>query len=142
MKRIAIAILAALLVAGAQTWNEAERLLAAAKNTELVDGNMGAAIKQYGAIVSKYGKTDRAAAAAALVRMAECYRKTGDAEARKTYERVVREYPEQREAVAEARAWLGGATAPETEIGTHRVWAHASARVVGGLSPDGRYIAY
>lgn len=40
-------------------------------------------------------KTDRAVVATALVRMAECYQKLGDAESRKIYERVAREFADQ-----------------------------------------------
>jgi TolA-binding protein len=108
MKRIAISIVAMALLAVAQSKDDAERLLKAAHNTELVDGNLNAAIKQYSAIVSKY-KSDRAVVATALVRMAECYQKMGDAEARKIYEQVVRDYADQKDAVAEARVRLGSA---------------------------------
>jgi Tol biopolymer transport system component len=82
--------------------------LQAAIRTEMVDGDLKAAIQQYGAIVAKY-KQDRAVAAKALIRMAECYQKLGDGESRKIYERVLREYADQREAAATARARLGSA---------------------------------
>src|SRR5262245_31078407 len=86
MKRIAIAMLAVALVGGAQTKDEAERLLKAAQNRELVDGDLNGAIKQYAAVVSKYAKTNRPVTAMALVHMAECYQKMGDAESRKIFE--------------------------------------------------------
>ena len=53
MKRIAIGIVAAALLAGAQSRDDAGRLLKAAHNTELVDRDLNGAIKQYSAIVSK-----------------------------------------------------------------------------------------
>ena len=108
MKRILITILAAALVAGAQTRNDAERLLKAAQNTDVVDGNLKAAIEQYNAIAVKYENSDRAATATALIRMAECYSKLGTTEARRTYERVVRDFWDQKEAAAIARARLRG----------------------------------
>ena len=46
-------------------------------------------------------------AAQALVQMAECYQKLGDAESRKIYEQPVRDYIYQNESVAVARARLG-----------------------------------
>ena len=107
MKRIVIGILATMLVAGAQTKDEAERLFKAARNVELVDGNLNAAIKQYDAIIAKYRKTDRAVTATALVRKAECLQKQGDTEARKIYEQVVKDYADQKEAVALAKVRLG-----------------------------------
>ena len=63
----------------------------------VVDGDLNGAIKQYGAIVSKY-KADRGVAATALVRMAECYQKLGDTEAEKIYERLLRDFSDQLEA--------------------------------------------
>src|SRR5262245_53915982 len=83
--------------------DRAQVALQAAIKTETVDGDLKGAIRQYGEIVAKH-KTDRAVAATALVHMAECYRKQGDAEAQRIYERVVREYADQKEAVAAARA--------------------------------------
>src|SRR5437016_5701089 len=109
MKRVLLILaMAVLLFAPAHARQsgkgDAERLLKAAQNTELVDGNPQAAIKQYQAIVAKYGKTDRAVAASALIHLAKCYEKMGNAEARRTYEQVVKDYADQKEAVAEARA--------------------------------------
>ena len=40
------------------------------------------------------------------MRMAECYQKLGDAESRKIYEQVVKDYADQKEAVTLARARL------------------------------------
>ena len=69
----------------------------------MVDGDLKAAIELYKKIAQS---GNRAAAAKALVRMGQCYEKLGDAEARKAYERVVREFGDQTEAVAEARKRL------------------------------------
>ena len=142
MKRIATAMLAAMLVAGAQTRDEAARLLKAAKNVELVDGDLKGAIRQYQAIAGKYAKTDRAAAAMALVRMAEAYQKMGDAESRKIFERVVREYGDQKEAVATARARLGGnSQQPASEL-NKLVWSSPKLGMRGRVSADGRYVSF
>ena len=138
-------MLAAILVAGAQTKDEAERMLKAAKNTELVDGDLKGAIKRYGEIAAKYSKTDRAAAAMALVRMAECHQKLGDAESRKIYEQVVREYGDQKDAVAEARARLGGSRPARNAGASFRhLWNLPPTVTPRGtvVSPDGRYFAY
>jgi len=140
MRRFATAILAAMLVAGAQTRDDAERMLKAAQNTELVDGNLNAAIKQYGAIVAKFAKSDRGAAATALVLMADCYRKMGNAESRKIYEQVVRDYGDQKDAVATARARLGrveGAGRMTSAL----VWSGPKVDTDGAISPDGRYLS-
>ena len=115
---ILAAVLVAILAAGAQTKGEVERMFKAAKNAELVDGDLKAAIERYDTIVAKYSKSDRAASANALVLMAECYTKLGDAQARKIYERVVQDYSDQKEAAAVARARLGGANPPRPEVAT------------------------
>ena len=111
MKLILTAI-TAIALAMAQKPDPAQVLLEAAKKKEVVDGDLKAAIKQYGDIVAKYGKSDRAASATALVRMAECHTKLGDTDARKIYERVVRDYSDQKEAVTTARARIGVGPAP------------------------------
>ena len=81
----------------------AEVALQAAIKKEAVDGDLKGAIEQYRKLAQ--GR-DRAVAAKALVRMGECYEKLGDAESRKAFERVVREFADQKEAVEEARKHL------------------------------------
>ena len=61
--------------AGGST-QDVERLLKAAMNTELVDGNLKLAIEQYKKVADS---GNRALAAQALLRMADCYQKLGDA---------------------------------------------------------------
>ena len=77
-RRTALTVLASLLILAcglaAQRSDSAQALLRAAIDTEVVAGDLNAAIKQYQAIVAQYGKTDRAIAARALIAMAECYR--------------------------------------------------------------------
>jgi hypothetical protein len=59
--------------------NTAATMMEAARKTAVVDGDLDGAIRQYEAIVETYAKTDRAAAATALVRMAGDYQKLGRA---------------------------------------------------------------
>src|SRR5438093_496855 len=105
---VGVALAAQLVAAAAQQAGDAERQLRAAMNAATVDGNLAGAIEQYKAIVARYEKTNRQAAATALVRMAECYQKLGDAESKRIYERLLREFADQGEAVKIARAHLGG----------------------------------
>ncbi|HUS07824.1 MAG TPA: hypothetical protein VMZ52_16080 [Bryobacteraceae bacterium] len=140
MKFILIGTLAAILAAGTQS-NEAERQLKAAMNAELVNGDLKTAIKQYGEIAAKY-KDDRAVVAMALMRMAECYQKMGNAEANRIYERVVREFADQKEAATVARARLA---APQASAGIVNRKLFESSNLsfqYQAISPDGRYIAY
>lgn len=140
MKSILIGTLAAVLAAGAQS-NEAERQLKAAMNAELVNGDLKTAIKRYGEIAVKY-KNDRAVAAMALVRMAGAYQKMGDAEANRIYERVVREFADQKEAVNTARARLGRNESAALAKGDRPVWTGGRVDMFGRISPDGRYLTY
>ena len=108
---------------------------------ETVTGDLKAAIQEYGKIAANAG-SNRAVAAKALVHMAECYQKIGDAEARKVYERVVREYGDQKDAVALARTRLGGSASSSGGILTRQVWTGPNVDVYGAASPDGRLLTF
>ena len=116
----------------AQKAGSADAQLRVAVDRASVDGDLKGAIAQYQAIVDTFAKTDRRAAATALVRMAECYQKLGDGQAMSTYERVVREFGDQQELAAVARARI----APSAAAG-----ALTTQRVERGgrVSPDGRF---
>src|SRR5688500_9307687 len=121
--------------------------LRAAIDTESVEGHLAGAIKQYQAIVQKYGKSDRPTAATALLRMAECYRKLGDAQARATYERVVREFGDVGSAAATARAQLAALNAvasPDAKAGLtlRRIYDGPGLDWCNGLSSDLRYLSH
>ena len=84
---------------------KANVLLQAGIARETVQGDLKGAIEIYDKAVKEAG-ANRGLAAQALMRMAECYQKLGDAEARKIYEQVVKNYEDQKEAAALARARL------------------------------------
>ncbi len=125
--------------------NTAATMMEAARKTAVVDGDLDGAIKQYEAIVETYAKTDRAAAATALVRMASDYQKLGRAaESQAAYERVVREFSEQRDAVSEARGRLASAQSPAvSQQGqtARRILAGRDAYPGVSPSPDDRYLS-
>ena len=113
-----------------------------ATQKEIVSGDLKAAIEEYKKIVARAG-TNRPVAAQALVRMAECYQRLGDAEARKIYERVVREFPDRKEEVALARARLGGGAATQNAgVVTRQVWTGPKVDAYGTVSPDGRFLSF
>nr|MCU0256752.1 tetratricopeptide repeat protein [Vicinamibacterales bacterium] len=92
--------------AQAQPPSRPEVALQAAIKTETIDGDLKAAIEMYRQLADG---TDRAVAAQALVRMGQCYERMGQsqvAEARKAYERLVRDFGDQGAMVAQARARL------------------------------------
>ena len=132
-------LLASVGSAQQQSLRDVEVMFKAAQQQELVDGDLAGAIAQYKAVVARAG-SNRAVAAKALLRMAECYRKQGDAEARRVYERLVREYPEQKEAVVVAQARLGGESpAANGSAVVRKLW---TGDILGTISADGRRLSY
>jgi Tol biopolymer transport system component len=147
--RVAAVISAAMLTtqAAAQNKSSADTLFEAARQKESVEGDLEGAIKQYKAIVASH-KNDRAVTVTALIRMAECYQKLGDNESRKIYERIVRDYADQKEGVTLARARLGKDTdASDTRMSFRQVWkftdhGNLGGTLAGAISRDGRYLPY
>jgi len=140
-------IAAIMLLAGSMIAQQTKRQeidLQAAMRTETVHGDLKGAIRQYNAIVSKYSKTDRTVAAKALVRLGQCHEKLGDAEARKAYERVVREFGDQKEVVETARTRLAALGRPAAPAGitVRRVFFEDLTGEACAISPDGRYVLH
>jgi Tol biopolymer transport system component len=138
MNRLSIMFIAGLIAAGAQIvtaqQNPAfDKLFAGAQHKAAVEGDLKGAIEDYKVIVARAG-ANRAVAAEALLRMAEAYQNLGATEAKSTYERIVRDYGDQKEAVVTARAKLGGLRT--------LVWADAKADGNAGVSRDGRHVAF
>jgi Tol biopolymer transport system component len=142
---LALAAVLAASFALAQKGDQAEVLLKAAANKELVDGDLNAAIELYKKVVAQPGAS-RAAVAKALVQMGQCYEKLGDAqgrEARKAYERVVRDFADQAEIVAQARVRLAALGGPSPTTLTARRLENSKADTpMGAISPDGRYFSF
>jgi len=142
MKPILMLILAVSLAAGiAPAAENPSDLFQQALVKERTEGNLPEAIKLYQRIVDKYA-SNRKVAAQALLQLAECQTKLGDAQARKSLERLVRDFADQKEAVAQARVRLAALGGPGAAGGlvTRRVLTDASG-VGGVLTPDGKYIS-
>lgn len=137
-----VAALALITPASAQKSSEADTLLAAAQQKETLEGDPSAAIKQYSAIVAKYAKTDRAVTAMALVHMAECYQKIGDAQAQRIYEQVVRDYADQNDAVVLARTALGSRRNASSGAVAKRLVCEDCGDNDEQFSPDGRLMVF
>jgi tetratricopeptide (TPR) repeat protein len=125
--------------------NRAEVALQAAIKTETIDGDLRAAIEAYKKVVATY-ESNRAVAAQALAHMGQCYEKLGEAqakEARAAYARVVRDYADQAEIVAQARARLAALGGPSrTTLTTRRLENPPADTPSGSVSPDGRYRSF
>ena len=110
---------------------------------ERAEGNLDEAIRIFGRAVTAAG-ADRALAARALLQIGDCDEKLGKPSANVTYERILREYADQPEAVVVARARLAvlsaapakqltPGTPPEPTLNKASLWG-------GAISPDGRYV--
>jgi Tol biopolymer transport system component len=123
---------------------QAEVALQAAIKTEDIDGDLKGAIEQYRKLADG---GQRAVAAKALIRMGQCYEKLGGAqalEARRAYDRVVRDFADQKETVAAAQARLAALnhTAIIPALTVRRVWAGPGVNTDGAPSGDGRYLSF
>ena len=139
-----LALFAASLPGVNQKNDQAEMLLQRAQQKELVDGQPEAAIQIYKDVLSRYPK-NRSAVAKALVAMGQCYEKLGDAqaqEARKAYERVVREFSDQQELVQAARARLMALKPTTPPTITVRQVRAPNTDVFGAPSRDGAYLTF
>ncbi len=127
-------------LAGAQKADRAEVLLEAAAKKEMVDGDLKGAIDTYRKVAQS---GNRAAVARALARMGQCYEKLGDTEARQAYERILREFGDQQEAVATARARLAalGGSSAQPAVVARRIWSAREADATGTVSADGRLLS-
>ena len=114
---VTVAVLSATVMA--QQTRQPEVALQAAIRTETIDGDLRAAIRQYEAIARG---ADRGAAAQALLRMADCYQKLGDTQARSTYQRLVRDFAEQAQAVATARVRLNESSSSNAAVVARQLW--------------------
>jgi len=135
-----VALASALLAANPsmQQNRSAEVLLGAALHQEEVEGNLEAAIETYKKILADY-QDNRPLAARALLQMGQCYEKLGKDEARKAYERLVRDYPDQPEQAKLARSRLAALAAPSPTTLSARRLENPQGDAV---SPDGRYLSF
>lgn len=135
MKRFAlVATVVVALVSGLQA-QDAARLLRAAMNTEMVDGDLEGAIAHYKKIAAS---GDRPVAAQALLRMAEVYTKLGQPAARETYQTIVRDYADQPVATVARTRLSAGAASRSQEVTPRRVLEGGWAKMFD-LSADGRF---
>ena len=103
--RVPVVVMLAFVVLGsvgllAQTARTVDVAFKAARHIEEVEGDLHGAIDAYATLAQG---SDRAIAAQALVRMAACYEKLGEPDARDVYQRVLRDYADQADPAAEAR---------------------------------------
>jgi len=144
---VALAIVALAVLVGAQSQDRPDLQLKAAVYKETVEGDLQGAVALYKQIVSN-AAAPRSIAAAALLGLGGCYEKIGEAqarEARKAYERLVAEYPDQAPQAAAARQRLAALTAGaplravDSRLAIRRV---PDLDMYARPSPDGKYLSF
>ncbi|MBE3130350.1 MAG: PD40 domain-containing protein, partial [Acidobacteria bacterium] len=142
---IAAVLALALSSAGQQS---AEQLYKSGLYEEEVGGNLQKAIGIYQDLLKRF-PDNREIAAMAQLHIGLCHQKLGTKEAEKAFQKVVDNYPEQSEAVREAKEklslLLGSRSLMKTgdaEFKLRQVWAGPEVDILGGVSPDGRYLSF
>ena len=110
---------------------------------ERAEGDFPGAIKLYQEILRKHA-SDRPLIAKTLVQMAQCYEKQGSGEARKLYDRVIREFGDQRMMADMARerlAALGQVKTATVGMSVRQVW-NPAIDDWGSVSADGRWLSF
>lgn len=119
--------------------SKAEVALQAAIETDTVQRDCRKAIKEYQKLASE---KDRRVAVTALMHMAGCHRRLGDAEAGRIYERVVKEFQDQPDAVADARARLHAMAVPSRTFQNRLLLPSDDIDELSvDVSSDGRFLA-
>lgn len=107
---------------------------------ERSQGDLEEAIQMYRQIIRDF-PDDRALAASALMQMGGCYEKQGRQEAKRIYQRLIKEYTDQLELVTLAQSRLAALERSSSVMSTRQVWAPA-LDTMGAPSPNGRYISF
>ena len=141
---VVLAVAAAVAIHAAPQIDPSEIQLQAAVNKATVDGDLKGAILDFQKILNTPG-VSRPVAANALLHLGQCHEKLGSAEARSSYERVLKDFADQGDVVRQARERLAtlaktAAPFPEDALQGRRVIGPSIHRR-GVVSPDGRYVA-
>jgi Tol biopolymer transport system component len=151
---IAVAALAALLTLtlaltlSRAAQQSAETLFKSGLYEEEVRGNLQKAIAIYQDLLKRFSGS-RETAAKAQLHIGLCYEKLGTTEAEKAFQKVIDNYPEQSDAVREAKGKLAAlvnaraAAQPGTpEFKVRQIWAGPEVDTEGSVTLDGRYLTF
>jgi Tol biopolymer transport system component len=149
---LAAALVVGMLAAGhpspAPFQQSAEELYQAALLKKEAEGDLGGAIKLFQDIIAKFPDT-RDVAAKAQLQIGICHEKLGTREAEKAFQKVIDNYPEQSEAVREAKGKLSLllraralVKTGDSELRLRQVWGGPLVDIMGAVSPDGRYLSF
>jgi Tol biopolymer transport system component len=124
----------------------ASDLFQQALRKEQLDGDLNAAIALYQRILKEHQR-DRSVTSKVLVQLGGAYEKQGNAAARSAYQRVLRDYADQREQAAIASARLSALAGDNVGLRAasgptlRRLWTNVPG-AVGGITPDGRHLTF
>jgi Tol biopolymer transport system component len=156
MKEIVMLIgLALLFLASRATFAQtAEELFQQGVQLEEVKGELAKAIEVYKDILSMH-TPNKSVAARSLLHLGKCYEKLGQRDAQRAYERILKEFGDQTEVVAEARARLASLSFQGKKGGAARTAGHNAgmgfrkidfpenqSTHLARLSPDGNRLLY
>lgn len=111
-------------------------------------GNYTAAIRLFEEVAKG---TDRKLAARALFYVGQCYERLAKDKAQQAYQRVIKQFAEQQQIVAEARARLSALNPSSSNLVVNKahngptvrqIWAGPDADGMGQPSPDGRFLSF
>ena len=148
---VPVAIAAVLALAFASAGQQsADELFKAGLYEEQVGGDLQKAIGIYQDLLKRF-PASREAAAKAQLHIGLCHEKLGTLEAEKAFQKVIDNYPEQSDAVREARDKLAlllqargvkkGAT-PEKTLNVRMIWSGTEAKNALQVSPDGTSLTF
>ncbi len=140
MRRMFIAVVLSLGLASAADRAREQKFQQAVDLME-TRGDLHAALKLFEELARG---PDRNLAARSLLYLGSCYEKLGKEGSQRAYERVVREFPDQRDVTAEARSRLAAMRPPVGGEGirTRQVWKGSDVNLEGSISGDGRYLSF
>jgi len=107
------------------------------------EGELQDAIDLYSQVADN-SNADQSLRAKALLHIGMCYEKLGTREAVEVYQRLVNNFPAQKNEVAIARERLSRLTTTESprEIAIRQVWTGQEADGFGSVSADGQYLSF
>jgi Tol biopolymer transport system component len=130
----------ALTLIGRADQSRDEIALRAAMETETIKGDLKSAVAQFQKLSTS---ADRTVAATALLHLAGCYGKLGQADARRVYEDIIERFKDQPDVVAEANRKLATSNTGASAFSLQLMASKKDDRRYGNsVSRDGRYIPF
>jgi Tol biopolymer transport system component len=138
---LAVVVLAGAAAASAQKAADLESLFANAQRHETIDADLAGAISLYTQVITTAGPT-HALTPRAMLRLAECHRKLGHADARRIYSDIVRDYPQSGEPYDTALVRLAVMQSSSGDLQASTFTLPDEYSTNWEVSPDGRSLVW